>query len=78
MKLVANRVVYLAPPDTAAFINAVNADLFATSDNKHLQLFLPDGQRASGDRAAVSHGTACFEKSADSANRGDRLALLGR
>lgn len=61
-KLVADCAAYLAQPNTASFIRAINADLFAASRDGDLQLFLHDGQPAPADRAAANYGTARAQK----------------
>lgn len=66
-KLVANRAAYLAQPDTASFIRAINADLSAASRDKHLQLFLHDGQPAPADRPQAHYGIARVQKLANGA-----------
>lgn len=57
-RLEANRASYLAQPDTAAFITAINADLLAESRDKHLHVFLHDGEPASADRKDTGYGVA--------------------
>ncbi|HEX8388731.1 MAG TPA: hypothetical protein VF636_06915 [Sphingomonas sp.] len=57
-RLLANRAAHLAAPDTASFIEAVNADLLATSRDKHLHLFLHDDGQAPADRADAGYGIA--------------------
>jgi hypothetical protein len=61
-RLLANRAAHLAAPDTASFIKAVNADLLATSRDKHLHLFLHDGGQAPADRADAGYGVARAER----------------
>lgn len=61
-RLAANRAAHLAQPDTASFIKAVNADLFAASGDKHLHLFLHDGKPVPADRKEAAYGIERVER----------------
>lgn len=61
-RLEANRAAHLAQPDTSAFIKAVNADLLAASGDKHLHLFVHNGQPAPADRKEANYGIGRVER----------------